>query len=888
MSGPQRIDPESVRAHKPIATVVGQYIKLVRDGQEFRAPCPFHNEKTPSFYVIPAKKFAHCFGCGWHGDSIDFVMKYLSLGFRQACAVIAGENVAPLPAGRRQPDPEHEPEPDIYDDFKPIVPVPDDVPPLLPGVWTPKILNIKRIDDPTVEVKEKGWKPTHVHPYRAADGSLIGYVLRSEWTEGKKRAKLTPQVMWCERPDGGRQWCLRKFSEPRPIYGLDLLAANPDADALVLEGEKKTDHVRAAWADQLLLPFVPVSPVGGTGGIGKCDWAPLAGRRVVIWPDADGPGAKAALHLAAILLALGCNVWIIDTTGLPAGYDAAGVGRPGDDDYAAPPADLEAFIAERAKPYQLPAPDDDEPPIAEPHDGDWMPDHGLSDEDAVRPGVASYSELEAQVGLLQESTRPNVIDALAREIARADLGPVQEEKLMRLVKERTGTSSSALNRIAKTVRKAMEAEQRRDEKAAADVRRRYVFIKAVNGFWDRAVGTFVSVDGLRNYHVGDMPMAEDGQRVNPIVYLLHEEKGCDKVDEVTFDPGRDEILVDRGVRRLNCWRPTETPMREGDASPWERHIVNVCDGNERATEHLMDYLAHMVQRPGIKIRSTILLIGKPGAGKSMIGDTMTLILGEHNVATVEQSQLRSQFNSWMHAKQAAIVNELAAFSAPDVMTRLLGYITDTRLTINPKNVAEFTYPNRVNFLMFSNKEKAVGIDPGDRRYFIWKSRFDAEADYYEQLHRWRDHEGGLAIIHHYLATRDISSFNPMAHAPMTDAKAHIQRLSVDSLQAYVEEAIDSRSAPFASDLINLNMASDYLAKTQRMKATTQMLAAVLSNLGHTDLQQQRVGGERRRLWCIRNADTWRHKGEGDYSRYLDSIGYFGPSGGDLDFDGRNE
>jgi DNA primase len=65
-------------------------MKLKRTGQEFQGLCPFHAERTPSFTINDAKGFGHCFGCGWHGDVLRFVMVTLGCGFRQAYETLDG------------------------------------------------------------------------------------------------------------------------------------------------------------------------------------------------------------------------------------------------------------------------------------------------------------------------------------------------------------------------------------------------------------------------------------------------------------------------------------------------------------------------------------------------------------------------------------------------------------------------------------------------------------------------------------------------------------------------------------------------------------------------------------------------------------------------------
>ncbi|HKL54202.1 MAG TPA: CHC2 zinc finger domain-containing protein, partial [Wenzhouxiangellaceae bacterium] len=90
-----------------IADVVGQRVPLKPAGHEFRACCPFHDEKTPSFYVSPQKQFYHCFGCGAHGTAIGFVMQYDGLEFPAAIEELASNAGLEVPRteGTTGPDP---------------------------------------------------------------------------------------------------------------------------------------------------------------------------------------------------------------------------------------------------------------------------------------------------------------------------------------------------------------------------------------------------------------------------------------------------------------------------------------------------------------------------------------------------------------------------------------------------------------------------------------------------------------------------------------------------------------------------------------------------------------------------------------------------------------
>ena len=72
---------EEVRARADIVEVVGEFVSLKKAGREFKANCPFHEERTPSFHVVPEKGFYKCFGCDKSGDVFSFVMERMGMDF---------------------------------------------------------------------------------------------------------------------------------------------------------------------------------------------------------------------------------------------------------------------------------------------------------------------------------------------------------------------------------------------------------------------------------------------------------------------------------------------------------------------------------------------------------------------------------------------------------------------------------------------------------------------------------------------------------------------------------------------------------------------------------------------------------------------------------------
>lgn len=88
---------EDLRQRTDLVELIGQYVSLRKAGSDFVGLCPFHNEKSPSFSVVPDKHFYHCFGCGAHGDAVGFLMAHAGLPFVEAVQALADRQGLSLP-----------------------------------------------------------------------------------------------------------------------------------------------------------------------------------------------------------------------------------------------------------------------------------------------------------------------------------------------------------------------------------------------------------------------------------------------------------------------------------------------------------------------------------------------------------------------------------------------------------------------------------------------------------------------------------------------------------------------------------------------------------------------------------------------------------------------
>ena len=289
MSG--KFDADSIKASASIANVIGSYVELKQDGKEFKGLCPFHDDRSPSFHVVPEKGFYHCFGCGEHGDVIDFLVGHTGVDFRGACEALGGEVLPDSRPIKKLPQKERH---DPYKGYR-VMPTKEK---LFPG----KKINI-------VNPKREGkiWKdavPVSVHPYLNQ-----GYVVRLE-IDG---TKLTPQVRYTDQG-----WTFMPFDEPRPLYGVESVIENPNRQIFIVEGEKARDAIFKFVGDKVNV----ISWCGGTNGVSIADWSPVKGKKIVVIPDRDNPGLKAMREVVELCEAKTVK-YVLPPEVLPKGWDVA-------------------------------------------------------------------------------------------------------------------------------------------------------------------------------------------------------------------------------------------------------------------------------------------------------------------------------------------------------------------------------------------------------------------------------------------------------------------------------------------------------------------------------------------------------------------------------------
>jgi DNA primase len=171
---------EELRSRVPLASLVGRRVRLVRRGREHAGLCPFHHEKTPSFYVVEDKGFFHCFGCGAHGDAIGFLMRADNLDFIEAVERLAAEAGVAVPQQTPQDRERAQRQKTLYEALEAACKFYEARLWSTAGARAREYLFARGLDEATIRRFRLGWAPEDSHALRRSIAREIPPALLSE------------------------------------------------------------------------------------------------------------------------------------------------------------------------------------------------------------------------------------------------------------------------------------------------------------------------------------------------------------------------------------------------------------------------------------------------------------------------------------------------------------------------------------------------------------------------------------------------------------------------------------------------------------------------------------------------------------------------------------
>ena len=283
------------------------------------------------------------------------------------------------------------------------------------------------------------------------------------------------------------------------------------------------------------------------------------------------------------------------------------------------------------------------------------------------------------------------------------------------------------------------------------------------------------------------------------------------VEAAMYAPMFGEIFNYAGLDYLNSYAPVDLVPAKGNGKLVERiigHIKHLLP-DEREQQIVINYLAHNVQRPGVKLQWGVVLQGVQGDGKTLLSELMQLVMGINNVRLLNVQTLESNFSAWAAGQCMTFIEELKLdnFRKYEILNNLKPYISNQVVEVTAKGKDPRVMLNTTNYFALTNFKDALPLDDKDRRYCIlfsqWQSsgklaEFEAaNPNYYHNI--YEDMRDGADELLWWLLNHDIpQSFLDTKRAPTTAAKHAMSMLAKSDGFLLVEDAI----AEFQTNMIN--------------------------------------------------------------------------------------
>lgn len=345
-----------------------------------------------------------------------------------------------------------------------------------------------------------------------------------------------------------------------------------------------------------------------------------------------------------------------------------------------------------------------------------------------------------------------------------------------------------------------------------------------------------------------------------------------KAASVDYLPGQPRLVGDSRNPVLNVYRASGLTPAEGSCATILAHFAYLVP-DEGQRDHVLNYLACLVQQPALKITSALLFIGGQGNGKSTVARWATDILGASNVKTLPAEAIKSDFQADRTNIQLLVLNEVYGIDRAGA-NGLKSWITEEDMQVHEKGTPRFKARTPRGVILVSNHIDGLDLEDRDRRYAVIETVHErADDEYFKRLNEAAETE--LPAFAAWLKKRDLSTFHPHAPAPDSKLKGLMGRISKSPLEDAIHDAMDNEDGCFrrdfgtAEEVIMTLMARGLDCRRPRPSS----IGVIFSKMGLEQLPQQRVAGHGKpRFWVWKDKERWARADPSEVaSHYLVSL-----------------
>lgn len=249
---------------------------------------------------------------------------------------------------------------------------------------------------------------------------------------------------------------------------------------------------------------------------------------------------------------------------------------------------------------------------------------------------------------------------------------------------------------------------------------------------------------------------------------------------------------------FNLWRGFAVETMEGDAAlgsaePFLKHLHIIAGHDNRCYRYIVNFLAHMIQRPGEITGTALIFIGQEGCGKNYVNEFMARLLGDDYTSLIEadvKQQLFSQFSNARVNKLLVTIDEVKQANVKDFTEQFKNMITSETMRYEPKTVNPMVLSNYNRFIFCSNYEVPLTFSCNNRRYVVMTCSPEKckDYDYFTYMRNvYRTDPNNLKAVFDYLKTVDLEGFDWINHMPVTDTAKNIMAADAHYMDKYLEK-----------------------------------------------------------------------------------------------------
>ena len=277
-------------------------------------------------------------------------------------------------------------------------------------------------------------------------------------------------------------------------------------------------------------------------------------------------------------------------------------------------------------------------------------------------------------------------------------------------------------------------------------------------------------------------------------------KGLRKYKRVFVDPNPKTASSAKNMKKFNLWTGFKAKLVDNidmeKVNPILKHIkIVLANDEDDIYNHLMAWLAHMIQKPWDKTRiAPIFLCKKQQTGRgSFFGFFGNKVLGPSLYASIETMEpLRDQWTDWLVGILLLFIDELDESDSRDKRswTKVKGYMTEATLKYNKRNVGRYTVENMMNIVMAGNVDNSIFVEEGDARLFPIRSNpeMSGNEEYFDKLHDLFENTDANDHFFTYLM-RYKSEVKSLKKIPETKLAKVAKEKSKDPVHVFFEDYI---------------------------------------------------------------------------------------------------